>query len=320
MKSYLQTVSVIGAGLAGLACAGRLHRSGLAVRLFDKGRSPGGRVATRRVDTAAGPAQFDHGAQFFTARDPEFRATLARLPAPASMRWCGIGVAEEWRVAAPRISALPEALADGLDIALSSRISAIARDGGRWLLIDENGAPIGRSDAVVVAIPAEQAAPLLAPLAPHLASEAAQAETAPCWAGIFAFAAAQMSERVAYELTNHPVLGWIACDSAKPGREREPQCWVAHACPNWSRAHLEEDPGAVGSVLLKALASVLGALPAPLVVQAHRWRHARVERASGSPFGWDPLRRVGVCGDWRLGARAELAWRSGHELAGAILG
>ena len=41
---------------------------GWAVTVFDKGRGPGGRLATRRADDL----RFDHGAQYFTARDPRF--------------------------------------------------------------------------------------------------------------------------------------------------------------------------------------------------------------------------------------------------------
>lgn len=55
-------IAVIGAGIAGLACADELRRHDHPVTLFDKGRGPGGRMSTRRLDTPAGQASFDHGA------------------------------------------------------------------------------------------------------------------------------------------------------------------------------------------------------------------------------------------------------------------
>ena len=48
--------AVIGAGMAGMACAEVLVQAGWAVDLFDKGRGPGGRMSTRRITTAAGEA------------------------------------------------------------------------------------------------------------------------------------------------------------------------------------------------------------------------------------------------------------------------
>ncbi len=61
-------VAVVGAGLSGLVCARVLADHGHEVRVFDKGRGPGGRMSTRR----AGPWRFDHGAQYFTVRDSRF--------------------------------------------------------------------------------------------------------------------------------------------------------------------------------------------------------------------------------------------------------
>ena len=66
-------IGIVGAGVAGLACAERLAGQGHDVVLFDKGRGPGGRMSTRRMPTSAGEAYFDYAAQYFTVRDESFR-------------------------------------------------------------------------------------------------------------------------------------------------------------------------------------------------------------------------------------------------------
>ena len=65
-------IAIIGAGLSGATAARGLADAGHCVRLFDKGRGPGGRMSTRRIDTALGQVRLDHGAQFFTARGESF--------------------------------------------------------------------------------------------------------------------------------------------------------------------------------------------------------------------------------------------------------
>ena len=71
-------IAIVGAGIAGLSCALRLQDAEHDVTLFDKGRRPGGRMASKRV-TAMGPSfAFDYGAQHLTARDPDFVAQVAR--------------------------------------------------------------------------------------------------------------------------------------------------------------------------------------------------------------------------------------------------
>lgn len=76
----IRSALVVGAGLAGLVAAQRLAAAGIRVTVFDKGRGPGGRMATRRE----GDACWDHGAQFFTARDPRFAEMVARWTRKAS--------------------------------------------------------------------------------------------------------------------------------------------------------------------------------------------------------------------------------------------
>ncbi len=92
------TVGIIGAGMAGLACATRLADAGFAVTAFDKGRGPGGRMATRRAEVEGRTVRFDHGAQYFTARDPAFAdqvtrwqadGIVARWPAAGDDAWVG---------------------------------------------------------------------------------------------------------------------------------------------------------------------------------------------------------------------------------------
>ncbi|WP_374690365.1 FAD-dependent oxidoreductase [Accumulibacter sp.] len=78
-------LALIGAGIAGLSCATLLQQAGLEVSLFDKARGVGGRMSSRRGDGW----QCDHGAQYFTARQPEFRAEVAR--------WQRAGVAGQWQ-------------------------------------------------------------------------------------------------------------------------------------------------------------------------------------------------------------------------------
>ena len=51
-------IAIVGAGVAGLTGALALRDAGCEVVVFDKGRGPGGRTATRR----AGALSFDHGA------------------------------------------------------------------------------------------------------------------------------------------------------------------------------------------------------------------------------------------------------------------
>jgi predicted NAD/FAD-dependent oxidoreductase len=66
-------VVVLGAGISGLMAAEHLIQEGVSsIKILDKGRSPGGRLATRRIEGGT----FDHGAQFITARSDTFQGII----------------------------------------------------------------------------------------------------------------------------------------------------------------------------------------------------------------------------------------------------
>lgn len=324
-------VAVVGAGIAGLACGARLAQAGVRVSLFDKGRGPGGRCATRR----AGPFAFDHGAQYATATDERFRRLLstgegAGAAAPWRARPDGVHTPhagtedgrERW-VGVPGMSALARHLGRSLEVRSGTRIVALQRQDGRWRLVADDGAAAGPFDAVLVAVPSPQAGPLLGG-APALAARLGEAVLAPCWALMLAFADPLPTKVAAASVDGGP-LSWICHDGGKPGRRPEgvgpaPATWVAHASPAWSRAHLEEDAAAVAPALLAAFADSLGVdVPRPVHLAAHRWRYARVERALGEPCLYDPELTIGACGDWCLGPRLEAAYLSGLALAEQVL-
>ena len=183
-------VAVIGAGLAGLVCAGALADHGLRVTVFDKGRSPGGRATSRRAD---GGRVFDHGAQFFTARGEWLsRQVLAWERDGVVARWSPrVGQAspqqrrggETWWVGAPRMGALAAHLARPLDVRLGHAVSALARSEGQWSLtgVAADAAFSHHADTLIVAVPAAQCAALLAPVS-NLYKEVAAVEQTPCWA------------------------------------------------------------------------------------------------------------------------------------------
>jgi renalase len=307
-------IAIVGAGLAGLACADQLAAAGHNISLFDKARGPGGRMSTRRIETAIGEASFDHGAQYFTARDPDFLTLV--------LKWQSLGLAALWDeagpdawVGTPSMNAPIKHMAAAHDVAWSAKIDQIERDDAGWRLVGEN-APGHAFEHIVLAVPAEQAAPLLEPWDVAMAKAAAATQSAPCWTVMLAFAdTLPVQSKI---LRDSGAIGWAACNSSKPGRTG-PETWVIQASPDWSQDNLECENADIIERLIAAFAANLNmTIPTPLIAQAHRWRYAR-SGAVGSDMLFNPSIRLGACGDWLLGPRVECAWLSGTAL-GRIVG
>ena len=303
-------IAVIGAGMAGLACARALKDQGLSPRVFDKGKGPAGRMASKRLATPLGEASFDMGAQYFTVQSPIFAEVVADwLERGLAAPWPEAG-AHAW-VGTPAMASPLKAMAQGLDIQWNAFVAGLSqgRDGWRLHLKEDEHGPF---DAVAVALPAEQATPFLALNAPDFLESTAQAHSEPCWTGLFAFDAPLSTPRSLFR--DSGLVGWACRNSAKPGR-RGPETWVVQASADWSRTHLEDEPDGVLYALQKALLDLTEDQGVePVASAVHRWRFAK-STGLGLVSLWNPVSRLGVCGDWVHAPRVESAWLSGRSLA-----
>ncbi|WP_374672533.1 NAD(P)/FAD-dependent oxidoreductase [Acidovorax temperans] len=330
-------IAIIGAGLAGLSCAQALVQSGHQVHVFDKSRGPSGRMSTRRAEDPAGPWQCDHGAQYFTARSVAFRAEVAR--------WQQAGVAALWDarlasfdgstwstpetplerfVGTPRMTSPAAWLVQGLQQAgeraqtqWQTTVQRLERQADGWTITSaEHGLHAQRYSAVLLAVPAPQAVPLVQPVAAAGTAVAASACMRGSWA-VMVRCPAPVPLPWDGAFINDGPLRWVARDSSKPGRTVPPgtETWLLHASPEWSEARIEDSADTVTATLLAAFAALGG--PAAHLVQAtaHRWRYADTEPALTQGYWWDATMRVGMCGDWLNGGKVEGAWLSGQSLA-----
>lgn len=305
---------VIGAGMAGLACARRLADCGAAAVVLDKGRGIGGRMATRRVTLAGGAVSFDHGAQYVTARSDGFSLALKDMNHVCAS-WDD-GATEPHLVGVPGMSSIPRALADGLDVRLGIEVTALRPAASGWEL--DAGPQRYTARRVIMSVPVPQARRLLADADP-IHQKLAGVSMAPCLALMAAFPADEPKPFVSRS-SNTDALAWIAQDSSKPGRNPAFVTWVAQASADWSSMHLELDREALASRMLPLLTAAIGNSPGtPVHAAAHRWRYARTTVALGQPFLRSEDRTLYLGGDWCLGARVEAAWCSGDAIARDIL-
>lgn len=304
-------VIIIGAGIAGLACGRKLADSGVRVRILDKGRGIGGRVATRRVEGL----QFDHGAQCVAADDPAFSRVLQQFAADGVIAPWRDGAGQESCVGVPGMSALAKALGAGLDVSLSTQVTAVGPRGAGWIVSGEGFEH--HASHLILAIPAPQAAALLGRGHP-LADPLAAVRFVPCLtllaatAGSAAFSARSMPGEA---------LAWIARDSSKPGRPQAgPSMWIAQAGEAFSQQHLDKDLDAIAREMLPLFCEAIGVSAAEVSYAAgHRWRYARAAHPLGEAFLMSPDTRLYAGGDWCLGTTIEAAWRSGVAIADDVL-
>jgi hypothetical protein len=317
-------VVVVGGGISGISCARVLVAHGYDVKVLDRGRRIGGRMAVRTEDLSGGRHAVDIGASYFTVRDERFAKVAAG--------WDAAGLAGPWtdtfhllapegRVGTttglPRWSApgglrsLVENLAEGLDVTTGHEVEEVDVEGDR-LTVD--GEP---ARAVVLAMPDPQAADLLPePVATWLDLDHGM-EWSPVISVWAAWSQRWWGDLDGAFVDGSPVVSWVADDGSRRG-DGAPVL-VAHATSVFSAGRLE-DPGTAVQPVLDEIARLLGAdaLPEPELTRAHRWSLAAPLHPHREPFALHPA-LVGVCGDgWGERARVEQAYLSGLALGEAL--
>jgi renalase len=307
-------VVVVGAGLAGVACALELRAAGLTVRVLDRGHRPGGRMASRRLWGLERPT--DLGASYLTVTDPAFGAVVddwaARgLAAPWTDTFCVLG--ED----SPRTTSGP--MRWGAPGGLRSLVEDLASD------LDVEKVELADLDvpasALVLAMPDPQAVRMCGdhPVAALLDR---------AWEPVIALAARwprrtwdDLSPSGRFDgafVNDDPAIGWVADDGRRRGDDAP--VLVVHSTPGLAAQHLA-DPSAAAPELVAAVRRVMH-LDEPADVHVHRWTFARpvgVREASYALVD-GPGGPVGVCGDgWGPKPKVETAWLSGARLGRAVV-
>ena len=316
-------IAIIGAGLSGLTAAINLDRTA-DITLFEKSRRPGGRICTRYVESY----NFDHGAQFFTARSAEFKEFLKPLIKSGVVdnwkaRWIEVKdnriiSRQQWSddlpryVGVPSMSAIGKYLSKNLNIKLNTEVS-IQKSPKGWNVIDCDGEVFDHYDWVISSIPAEQSLKLLPDyFSYHDALK--QKKMFGCYSLMLGFDEALDLDWDAAQLTGTDI-SWIAVNSSKPGRSGDYSLLV-HSTNNWAEEHLDDDVDTVKEYLCSQVAEIIGQnVYSAQHIDLHRWRYANIPRQDQNTLYIDSESKLAACGDWCKKGRIEEAFRSGFELA-----
>ena len=253
------SIAIIGAGLAGLSCAKQFQAIGFKVRIFEKSRGPSGRMSTRSGENWSA----DHGAQYFTARDPLFIEELntwvkdgvavtwhPRLKVFENSQWRESTSTENRYVGIPAMNSPGKNLAKGFHIAYSQTINQIAFNNDKWTLHSlEDGSIDEQFDWLILAIPAPQAFALTNFIDQSIA-EKNTVDMLGCWTVMATFTKKQ---DIAFDAAfiNGETISWISRNNSKPGREGL-EAWTIHANTQWSQQWIELDKEEVSKRILES--------------------------------------------------------------------
>ena len=297
-------VIVVGAGLSGLVAARTLTAAGRSVLVFDKGRSVGGRLATRRI----GDARLDHGAQFMTVRSTTFEAQMRDWESRGLAQvWChgfnGDDGHPRW-VGANGMNSLAKDLATGLDVRVDHLVFSCTREHDRWVVTIDDGQRF-ESDVLILTAPVPQSFSLVFETV-DLPRQLMASEPHRTIGLLAVLDGPSALQAPGAEQDPSEEISFIA-DNAMKGISPVPAITL-HASPAWSAAHWDDDD--LLDQLLELAQPWLGA-SAVVDAQVKKWRLATPTAIWPEPCYTDEAHRLVIAGDAFAGPRVEAAHDSG---------
>ena len=315
-------IAVIGSGVSGLTLANELNNF-WDVTVFEKSSGVGGRMATRTMQ----PFEFDHGAQFFTARTGVFKKFLAPFidqeivttwsPKIISLEKGKKSFKRLWFephfIAQPKMTNLAKSLSKSLNIHLNTKIDKVCKKNSRWSLLNNDEVVGDRFDWIVFSAPAPQIRKIFNFSSINYEG-LEDVSYLPCFSLMLGFKSDITLNFNAALVKNSPI-NWISMNSSKPGRERF-KTLVIHSHNNWAHKNLEMELSQVQDILFTELKSLIGSSCSNFDhIDTHSWRYAKNIVSAGREFFKDDTLKIGLCGDWCRGDRIEDAFLSGKGLA-----
>lgn len=314
-------VLIIGAGISGLLCATELRQKGLSVRLLDKGRGLGGRMATRRM--AGG--RLDHGAQYFTVRDERFQKYVDA--------WLAAGVVQEWfrhlpedtnPAGYPRYCGLngmtdaPKHLARTLEVHNSQQVTELSRDTDLWVARTATGDSFPAKHLVLTA-PLPQALSLLDTSGLRYANGDAEALRSVRYErGLTTLVILDGPSGLAEPggvKVSEGILTWIG-DNQQKGISPEVSAITLHATHAFAEEHWESANELRGTLMIEAAKPFLKGKV--LEYNCHRWGFTKTINPWPELYYQNPGLQLTLAGDSFGGMRVEGAALSGIEAAAAV--
>lgn len=288
MTAKISDCLIIGGGISGLIAGNILQTQGIKVKILDKGRGIGGRLATRRFSHPGyGEGIFDYGCPYFTVTSPVFKLTVEK--------WLKAGIVKPWIKTPENIyycgvisnRAIAKYLAADLDVSTSTRVIKIQwqEQENHWQVFTETE-EIYQAKTLILTPPLPQTLQLLADspeiiISNTIKNKLVEITYDPCIAVLALLSAAIDIPSPGSLSIDSDNLSWISCNQQK-GISPEAVAVTLLATATYSRSHWEDSDE---SIIQDLMTSASPWIKSEIIsYQVHRWRYSQPQKVYGEPF------------------------------------
>ena len=318
----MSKITIIGSGFSSAVLSKNLKEKD--VLIFDKGRGPGGRSSTRRVEHVG---VFDHGLQFISPKKKEFELFLKQHLTSFVKEWDGEFILFEDNKKIEKKKYIGKSgNNDFVKKLISSNVHyqkellSIEKKDKKWLLEFKDNSK-QECEKLILTIPLEQCQKIIAPLNLDFKIIGSMEPNLTVMIG---FDKSLGISANGFKFEKNSILGWAANESSKIRSENNPdlELWTLQSSLSFAQKKFQDyrsNKEEVINLMVGEFLNLFNIKNTKIVHKdIHGWLYAFKKENFSQKFYWNEEINLGICGDWMCGSKAEDAWSSASALADQI--
>jgi len=311
---------IVGSGISGSTIANLLARK-YSVEIFDKARGPGGRASNRRYNKKL---SFDHGLQYFSPKSHEFKKFISGLNRKNVLKeWSGQHLDFTYKkkektnkyIGKKGNNDICKHLTKKIKVNYSSTVTNIKFNSKYWIITLNNKDKIFFKYLILTC-----PFPQLKKLASKYLKKNALNLKVNMSPNITVMAAYNHYNKLPISSIkfDDEIIAWAAHENTKNRFKTNQSLWTIQCTEIFSKKIInlfKKDKDKYQSIILKKFENLLGYQTKKIVFKnIHGWKYSY--NKTNTPFEslWNKKEKLGVCGDWLIGPKAEDSWQSARNL------
>ncbi|MDC0450074.1 NAD(P)-binding protein [Pelagibacteraceae bacterium] len=311
---------IVGSGIAGSTIANLLARK-YSVVIFDKARGPGGRSSNRRYKKKL---SFDHGLQYFSPKSYEFKKFIKDLNRKNVLKeWVGqhLDFTFEKKESTNKYigkkgnNDMCKYLTKKIKVNYNSTVTNIKFNSKYWIITLNNKEKVFFKYLVLTC-----PFPQLKILASKYLKKNILNLKVSMLPNITVMAAYNRYKKLPIGSIkfNDEIIAWAAHENTKNRFKTNQSLWTIQCTEVFSKKIInlyKKDKNKYQSVILKKFENLLGYQTKRIVFKSiHGWKYSYNKTKTPFKSLWNNKEKLGVCGDWLIGPKAEDSWLSARNL------
>ena len=311
---------VIGSGVAGSTIANLLSKK-YSVEIFDKARGPGGRASNRRYIKKL---SFDHGLQYISPKSNEFKKFILNLKKKNILKeWLGQHLDFTFErkedsikyIGSQGNNDICKYLIKNIKVNYNSTVSDVKFNSNYWTITLNNKnqvffrylvltCPFDQTKTLVSKYFKKSISNLKVNMSPNITLMVAYNHYSKLPISSIKF--------------NDKIIAWAAHENTKNRFKTNQSLWTIQCTEVFSKKIInlfKKDKNKYQSIIIKKFESLLGYQAKKIVFKnIHGWKYSYNKEKTPFESFWNNKDKLGICGDWLIGPKAENGWQSANNL------